>query len=158
MFGVRRKVLLMSEWRTTVMKTRIAIFATMALTATLVWRPMNVHAQQPPAAAAQHEHQQSDKTEPPAVAGEHHMMNMGMDMNVMARMKTADAKLDALVKKMNEAKGAAKTDAIAELLTALVNEHRTVGEPMMANMMSMMTMMSACGGMGGNESGTPEQK
>ena len=138
------------------MKSRIAILATMALTATLVWNPINLHAQQPPAAAPQHEHQQAEKTEPPAVAGEHHMMNM--DMSMMARMKTADAKLDALVKKMNEAKGAAKTDAIAELLTALVNDRRTVGEPMMANMMSMMTTMSACSGMGSNQSGTPEQK
>jgi hypothetical protein len=157
MFDDVANVVVMSGWRT-VMKSQIAILATMALTATLVWNPINLRAQQPPAAATPNEHQQADKTEPPAAAGERHMMNMRMDVNMMARMKTGDAKLDALVKKMNEAKGAAKTDAIAELLTALINDRRTVGEPMMANMMSMMTMMNACSGLAGNESGTPEQK
>lgn len=53
-------------------------------------------------------------------------------------------RLDALVKKMNGAKGAAKTDAIAEVLTALVEEHRSC-EPMMATMMKMMQ------GMGGHQ-------
>jgi hypothetical protein len=60
-------------------------------------------------------------------------------------------KLDALVKKMNAAKGAAKTDAIAEVLTALVEEHRAC-QPMMANMMKMMQ------GMDGHQgSATPNQ-
>ena len=57
------------------------------------------------------------------------------------------AKLDALVKNMNAAKGAAKTDAIVEVLTALVEEHRSC-EPMMANMMKMMQ------GMGGHPGST----
>jgi hypothetical protein len=52
---------------------------------------------------------------------------------------------------MNAAKGAAKTDAIAEVLTALVQEHQSC-EPMMANMMKMMQ------GMGGHPgSGMPMQ-
>ena len=50
------------------------------------------------------------------------------------------ARLDELVKKMNSASGTAKTEAMAELLTALV-EHRRACEPMMANMMKMMEMM-----------------
>jgi hypothetical protein len=51
-----------------------------------------------------------------------------------------------LVKKMNEAKGSAKTDAIAELLTALVEDRRNTCEPMMTNMMSMMNMMGGSHG------------
>lgn len=59
----------------------------------------------------------------------------------MAGMMAADAKLDELVKKMNGATGKAKTDAMAELLTALVENHHSMHGPMMANMMSMMKMM-----------------
>ena len=64
---------------------------------------------------------------------------------MMARMKTNDAKLDDLVKKMNAATGAAKTDAMAQLLTALVEDRHNACEPMMANMMSMMQMMGGQG-------------
>jgi hypothetical protein len=52
----------------------------------------------------------------------------------------ATAKLDELVKKMNSAEGAAKTEAMAELLTALAQERRAC-EPMMTSMMKMMDMM-----------------
>jgi hypothetical protein len=64
-----------------------------------------------------------------------------MTMSMMA----SDAKLDELVKKMNAAEGAAKTEAMAELLTALVQNHRTMCGPMMANMMSMMGKMGKMG-------------
>jgi hypothetical protein len=57
---------------------------------------------------------------------------------MMARMHANDAKLDQLVARMQAAKGAAKTDAIAELLTALVDDRKNMCEPMMAHMMSMM--------------------
>ena len=57
---------------------------------------------------------------------------------MMARMHANDAKLDQLVTRMQTAKGAAKTDAIAELLTALVDDRKNMCEPMMAHMMSMM--------------------
>ena len=59
---------------------------------------------------------------------------------MMARMKASGARLEALVKKMNAAKGEAKTDAIAELLTALVEDRRH-HESMMANMSGMMSKM-----------------
>lgn len=52
-------------------------------------------------------------------------------------MAASNAKLDELVKKMNAAKGPAKVDAIAEVLTALVQQHQTM-HGNMANMMSMM--------------------
>ncbi len=63
-------------------------------------------------------------------------------MQTMSRMKANDEKLDALVQKMNAATGGAKADAMAELLTALVDDRRHGYEPMMANMMKMMEMMS----------------
>ena len=49
---------------------------------------------------------------------------------MMAEMKAKQDTLDAMVKKMNAAKGAEKTDAIAELLTALVQEHKNMHEEM----------------------------
>ena len=39
-------------------------------------------------------------------------------------MQAGDARLDALLKKVQAAQGAAKTDAIVELLTALVDERK----------------------------------
>jgi hypothetical protein len=79
---------------------------------------------------------------------------------MMAGMMAADAKLDELVKKMNSTKGQAKTDAIAELLTALVQEHRTMGASMMANMTNMMSMMDMMGNKaahGTEEQGAPKK-
>jgi uncharacterized coiled-coil protein SlyX len=59
---------------------------------------------------------------------------------MMGRMKANGARLDALVEKMREARGAARIDAMEELLTALVEERRDC-ERMMADMPSMMNMM-----------------
>ena len=56
-------------------------------------------------------------------------------------MAASNAKLDELVKKMNAAKGPAKVDAIAEVLTALVQQHQS----MHGNMASMMSMMHNAG-------------
>lgn len=50
------------------------------------------------------------------------------------------AKLDELTKKMNLAEGAAKTEAMAELLTALAQDRRAC-ESMMARVMKMMDMV-----------------
>ena len=50
-------------------------------------------------------------------------------------MAASNAKLDELVKKMNAAQGPAKVDAIAEVLTALVQEHQSM-HGRMAGMMS----------------------
>jgi hypothetical protein len=71
-------------------------------------------------------------------------------MGMMARQ----AQLDELVKKMNTAQGVAKTDAMAELLNALVENHRTMCGAMMADMMSKMSMTGAQQGhrAGGNRS------
>ena len=55
----------------------------------------------------------------------------GMDM------KASNAKLDELVAKMNAAQGQAKVDAIAALLTTLVQNHQDMHE----NMGEMMSKM-----------------
>ena len=55
----------------------------------------------------------------------------------MAGMKEAGARLEELVAKMNAAQGQAKVDAIAELLTALVQQHQAMHGGM-GEMMSKM--------------------
>jgi hypothetical protein len=52
----------------------------------------------------------------------HEMMKMHEQM--MAEMKAADAKLEALVKDMNAATGEAKVTALAVLVTELVEQHK----------------------------------
>ena len=59
---------------------------------------------------------------------------------MMARMKVSGARLETLVKEMNTARGEAKIDAIAELLTALVEDRRH-HESMMTSMPGMMSKM-----------------
>jgi hypothetical protein len=77
-------------------------------------------------------------------------------MSMMNRMKATGPELDALVKKMNAASGSAKTDAMAELLTALVNDRRNTCEPMMADMAAMMNMMPMMNTMGGRGRGAAQ--
>ena len=60
------------------------------------------------------------------------------------RMKASGARLDVLVKKMNAATGAAKVDAMAELLTAVVEDRRE-HESMMGGMAEKMTRMHGTG-------------
>jgi hypothetical protein len=133
------------------MKSRIAILAVVSVFSAFVSKPAHLHGQQP-AEPQQHEQHHPGTTEPPAPSVGEPQANM---MSMMARMKATDPKLDQLVKKMNTAKGSAKTDAIAELLTTLVEDRRTTCEPMMANMMSMMNMMNTMGGRGGHGETTP---
>ena len=57
-------------------------------------------------------------------------------------MVASSAKLDELVKKMNAARGQAKVDAIAELLTVMVQTHQT----MHGNMSTMMQNMGGTRG------------
>jgi hypothetical protein len=131
------------------MKSRMAILAVMSLFAAFVSKPAHVHGQQVSQSQQQDPHHPDGTTEPagPGTADQQaNMMNM---MNMMSRMKATDTRLDELVKKMNAAKGSAKVDAIAEVVTALVEDRRTASEPMMGDMMSMMRMMNMMGGSGG---------
>ena len=88
------------------------------------------HAKHHPGAQAAGQPAQAPKPTPaPQAKG---MAGMkGMDM------AASNARLDELLKKMNAAQGQAKVDAMAELLTALVQEHQAM-HGNMANMMSMM--------------------
>src|SRR5580765_1807376 len=74
---------------------------------------------------------------------DHQAMQMPMmDMQQkMAEMKAMDARLDALVTKMNAAKGTLKVDAIAELLTTMVQTHKAMHEEMMQMHDQMMMQM-----------------
>jgi hypothetical protein len=60
---------------------------------------------------------------------------------MMGNMMAADAKLDDLVRKMNDAKGPAKTDAIAEVVNALVEQHRSMRGTMAGRAGMMQGMM-----------------
>jgi len=86
--------------------------------------------------AAHHPAAQADKAAPtphpaPAPEAKARAGMKGMDM------KAADAKLGELVAKMNVAQGQAKVDAMAELLTTLVQYHQSMHE----NMDQMMSKM-----------------
>ena len=51
---------------------------------------------------------------------------MKMHEQMMAEMKAGDAKLDALVKDMNDAKGEAKVNAVAAVVNELVLQHKAM--------------------------------
>jgi hypothetical protein len=121
------------------MKSRIAALAVIILSAALVTKPaLSLGRQASPA----QDHSQHHPDASPQATAPPPAEPRAQTMDMMARMKAHDEKLDSLVKKMNAATGSAKTDAIAELLTTLVADRRMAREPMMANMMSMMDMMS----------------
>src|SRR4029079_5057636 len=103
------------------------------LAALTLWTPasVRVHAQQP--AAPAHQHDQTT-TEPAASAADM------PGMKGMQEMMAANAKLQALVTKMNAASGQAKVDAMAELLTAIVNEHSAMRQRLMSMIRRMQSM------------------
>jgi len=51
---------------------------------------------------------------------------MKMHEQMMAEMKAGDARLDALVKDMNDAKGDTKVDAVAAVVNELVRQHKAM--------------------------------
>ena len=132
------------------MTSRFAILTVLGIFSALIAAPAHVHGLTQ-ARASQHEDHHPGTTNTPdrATAPEPRA-------NMMADMMASEVKIDELVKKMNAAKGAAKTDAIAELLTALVQDHRMMRGSMMTNMSSMMDMMKMTGSMGGRgDAGSP---
>ena len=126
------------------MKSRIAILTVVSMVAAFISAPAHLHSQQG-SQAQQHDQHHPDASAAPAQAAGDQQANM---MNMMARMKATEQKLDELVKKMNSARGTEKTDAIAEVLTALVQDQRTMHDSMMSNMSGMMNMMSNMHGRG----------
>jgi len=110
------------------MKSRATVLTAMLVTSALTTAPAHGWQVSPEEHAKHHPDAKAEKASPPPAKG-------------MAGMKAADAKLDELVAKMNAAKGQAKVDAIAELLTALVQQH----QGMHANMGQMMSKMKDAG-------------
>ena len=134
------------------MKSRLALVAAVSVLTVFVSRSTQVSGQQP-ATDAQH-----DQHHPATTAGQPAAGQTPADMmSMMSRMKSNDAKLDELVRKMNAATGTAKTDAMAQLLAALVDDRRNACEPMMANMMSMMSMMGGRGTPSPSSPATPNR-
>jgi hypothetical protein len=129
------------------MKSKIATLTGTVMFATLIAMPAFPQgAQGGPA-----QHDQHHPTSPPTSA----MQAPGKpEMGMMARQ----AQLDELLKKMNDAQGTAKTDAMAELLNALVENHRTMCGPMMADVMSKMGMTGGKHDKGTEPAATDSQK
>ena len=127
------------------MKPRIAALTGITFVAALMWVPAQLHGQKPIDPQAHEQHHPEAAAQPAPTAPT--QPNMAAMSDMMSRMKANDAKLDDLIKTMNAATGQAKTDAIAAVLTALVEDRKHHCEPMMANMMTMMNMM------GGNRMG-----
>jgi hypothetical protein len=68
----------------------------------------------------------------PAIEAAQNPAQDGMRMHerMMAEMKQGDATLTALVKDMSTAKGDAKVDAVAAVVTELVRQHKAMHERM----------------------------
>lgn len=93
------------------------------------------------AAQAQNEHHSQVPAAPPAGAETPAPGSMRAKM-MTDGMMAADARLEKLVKEMNEANGPAKTDAIAAVVTELVEQHRAMRGMMAGHMASMKGMMN----------------
>ena len=119
------------------MKVQVALVVGIGIGMLTAWAPTPVRPVHLIATAGgQHEQHQGSPPSTDTTASKPGNMMMG---NMMA----SDAKLEELVRKMNDAKGEAKTDAIAEVVTALVQQHRAM-HGMMAGQMTGKT-----GGMNG---------
>ena len=127
------------------MKSRIAKLTILLGIAVLAAGPGRVQAQVTPEEHAKHhpEGQAAEKATPPAApAPQAKGMAGTKGMNMMA----ADARLDELVAKMNAAQGQAKVDAIAEVVTALVQQHQAMHGNMSAKMSEKGMMGAGAGG------------
>ena len=118
------------------MKTKLAVLGGALAVAAITIAPAHAWQVSPEEHAKHHPGAQAEKATPtpqatPAPPAKGMAGMKGMDM------AASNAKFDELVKKMNAAQGQAKVDAMAELLTALVQEHQTM-HGNMANRMSMM--------------------
>lgn len=86
-------------------------------------------AQQPPKPQSHEQHADTAKTEQGMMAKCQAMMAEHDKM--MADMKAADQRLDALVAKMNAASGQQKTDATAAVVSEIVAQRKTMHASMM---------------------------
>jgi hypothetical protein len=104
------------------MKAQLAVVTAIGLGLLAFWSPTSARSVDLAAAQAQNEHHtQSTAAQPPTTDP---VAPGSMHGRMMAdHMTTADAKLQDLIKKMNEATGPEKTDAIAAVVTELVEQH-----------------------------------
>jgi ElaB/YqjD/DUF883 family membrane-anchored ribosome-binding protein len=102
--------------------------------------PVRTSAQgaQAPAVEAQHDHSQ------PSPAGADQMPAM---RQMMADIKAADARLDALLKDLGAANGDARIALLTKIVTELVQQQKTMHQHMAAMHGQMMPMMMGRGGM-----------
>jgi hypothetical protein len=115
------------------MTPRVAIVIGIGIGMLTAWGPAPVRLGDLAAAQAnQHEEHHPGTAATPDASKAGPPANM-----MMGHMMAADVRLDELVKQMNDAKGQAKTDAIAAVVTALVEQHRAM-RGMMADGMPMM--------------------
>jgi hypothetical protein len=135
------------------MKSRLTALAMFSLCGVFSLNAAPLHAQQLSQDIQHGQHRQTAVVERPgsATGAQANMKEM------MSRVTSIDAKLEELVAKMNAATGEAKTTAIAELLTALVEDRRNTCGPMMTNMMWMMNMSSGRSGHGEHGPSTSPQ-
>ena len=94
--------------------------------------------------------QQTPPTAAPPAAGSAQTSGpemMKMHERMMAGMKAADTKLDELIKSMNAATGDAKVSAMAQAVTELANQHKTMHGHMGMMHEQMMPMMMGGRGM-----------
>jgi hypothetical protein len=132
------------------------LFGLAGLLAAFVAVPTNVQGQQPATQTQEHhdhEHQAAGETKAGGAATQRPGMMHPDMMKMMSDMKARDAKIEALVQKMNATNGAEKTEAMAELLTVLVEERQALR----SSMMGMMNMMGSMGGHGPAEHDKPKQ-
>jgi hypothetical protein len=115
----------------------MALLVVVSVLAVFTSKPAHLYGQQAPD-AQQHEQHHPNATEP-AVKGK---TGQPPEMaRMMAAMNANDLKLDELVNTMKAAQGSAKVDAVADLLTLLVEDRRTMHETMRAHMSIMMKNM-----------------
>jgi hypothetical protein len=125
------------------MKLRVALFSLVSLIAIGFSPSVQLRGQDIPDNLHKHDHGVIDSHQAQPTAGQQSDM-----AKMMAAMKATDQKLDDLMTKMNTAEGPAKIDAIAELLTTLVQDRRTMHDAMMSNMSKMMNMIPPMRGRG----------
>jgi hypothetical protein len=135
------------------MKSHVALAAGLSLIALGFFVPARLHAQQADSQQHDQHHPGVAPAAPAPQAQAPAPQQAEAAAGMMAQMKASGARIDTLVKKMNAATGDAKTEAIAELLTALVEDRRH-HESMMANMSGMMSTMHG-GGAGQGQGHTP---
>jgi len=126
--------------------TRFTVLAATFAIGGLVAVVASVHAQSAPAtpAVAQAPHTMAGQA--PGMAMSDAQM-MAMHEKMLAEMKASDVKLDAVIAKMNTATGAAKVDAVAEALTAMVAQHKSMRDGMLQMQNQMMIQMHGAGTM-----------